>query len=127
RDVAAQAEPDRLGEERAQLLGQLGLGPRVDRPFGQVPVAPDLDLAPVVAEPVAGLQAVDRLEEGLRLDRRLQYREALVQVRLRRDLGEQGLDLGGEEEPAALAGVEERLLAQAVAGQEELPAVPDRE
>ena len=37
------------------------------------------------------LQAQDALEERLRLDGRFQHREAVVEVRLGRDLGQHGL------------------------------------
>ena len=73
------------------------------------------------------LQAQDALEERLRLDGRFQHREAVVEVRLGRDLGQQGLDLRGEKEAGTVPRVEERLLTQAVPSEEEAVPVPDGE
>ena len=136
RDVGDQPQPHRLVEQRGDLLFPGGGRALVRRPAvvgqRQVPVARDRDVPAGEAERAARREALDPAVDGPR-PRQVAEREVLHQPH-RVGLGrgqhpQQRLQLAGEVETRALAGPEERLLPEAVAGEEQ-PAfarVPERE
>jgi hypothetical protein len=117
--VAAEAEPDGVGEQVADLAGVAGDRGRLRQ---RVPAA-DVDRAraEVEAQPMAAGYAVDPLiERALSLVERAVDEEAVeggfVGPAGHCRVGEEPLDLGGEGEQAPGGVVVERLHAEAVAG-----------
>ncbi len=128
-DIAHETPLDRAREQRLELLHDLTLRVDIGDLVGRhVPVSARSGFAVVDDQQLAGTQFVDAGEDGAR--RRYVFVGEVFRHRLAVDLAmhqrvrEQALELGPEDEgPAAMRPVE-RLLAHAVARDEEAPAPP---
>ena len=132
-DAARQEDPERHVRHHLPIDGRrqrvthgtcrVRLRPLANGYVGHVPVARDVHLAVAVHEIVRGRQAADLRKQRPRRDDVLVGEELVqrLQVELARDLGphQQCLHFGREEEAVWRVGVEQRLLACAIAGGDE--------
>ena len=134
RHVASKPEPGRLEQLGPDPLIHLVLGAVVIvGAVGELPVAADLDPAVLPGQQVRRGQLSECGEGALRMGDVLELEEGVdrVEVDIARNLGipEDRLRLRGEPEAAVAGGVEEGLLADPVARQQQTAAaaVPDGE
>ena len=133
RHVARHAEPDGLVEASRDLLAP---GHDIDGGVGRgrnVPVRPGRDLVVGKGQRVAGRQlghaADHRVGSGNEVVGEIAGDRVRIELATDRGVGQHGVQLGGEHDPASARRIVERLLAHPVPGQQELlsPRVPDRE
>ena len=130
RDIRAQADAGGVGQQFVQLLGQLGVRTReVVALLGEAPVPVHRlpHMAVFQRQPVAGRDFKNALKQGVGAARRPEG-EDLIQRRRRdagrfRQQGQQRLDFRSEQQPLALAGVEQRQDADPIPNQQQALAV----
>ena len=126
RDVAHQAKANGLVEQLEQPFRPLvDGGTAVDLRLRIGPVLLHLDLAGLDHEPLTRQQLGDHRQRGLRrreeAEGEVHVDRLVVELGADEAAGEQGLELGCEEEQVAAARVVERLDAEAVAGDDGAP------
>ena len=133
RNVADQPNPDRFAKPRPELVDCLSLRDVALRAVAELPIAADRDMPVLHQEVVRRRQLVHTLERGHRRRDVLigQVRGQRRRIGSRREgrIGEERLRLGREGESVRVGCVEEGLLAETIA-RDQQPAswlVPDRE
>ena len=133
RHVALQAGLDRRGKPAAEQPGVLAPRQRLFDAEVGLPVGPDLQPVVAVNCQVARRQFADALPDCPRVGHVLVGQVFIkgLRVDVPRHAGDlqDALQLAGEEQPAGLVAIDQRLLAQPIAGQEEKAAlgVPEGE